>query len=259
MIAERYPRSPSVARLRGILNAVEGLVSRAPSSPGRWSSIKVIALGARVAEVNAELAAMRRERDAMKPKPMLVRGWPAEVDGALEDVQLVMQRLRSTWQIDAEIPIGVDDHARPVLEEADRTTLAEATKRLGQELDEDDQAELETQAAHVPLLEELDAGEPMAGDLAMPVEPRPSLELVGPDKPPIIRGVPWTNLLAPAQYKTLETLRNAWPDPIRLDQLKGATEGARNTLAGVMNRDPIWATVIRMSSRGRLGYRLKDW
>src|SRR4051812_30520199 len=101
-------RYPSAAQLRAIRDAIGSVVALGDEiceigEP--WTVEDMIAIGSRVADVNVELAAIRRGRDGLKPKPAGARGWPIEVDRALMTIEAAMRRLAQTWGLDREITV----------------------------------------------------------------------------------------------------------------------------------------------------------
>jgi hypothetical protein len=142
-------RFPSVSQLRALRDAIGGLVALADEireigEP--WTVEDLGAIGSKVADVNAEHAAIRRGRDALKPKPAGARGWPIEVDRALKTIEATMRRLAQSWALDREITVktmwsdGIGDHPAPVLEGVDRAALLGAMAMLRRVLREVDQA-----------------------------------------------------------------------------------------------------------------------
>lgn len=93
---------------------------------------------------------------------------------------------------------------------------------------------------------------------------RPSLELLGRDHPPMIRGKPRDRLLEKKQYEVLKVLLDRFPVRVSLSNLKSwsGVGGARDVLRGLRGKPP-WDSVIDMAvekgtGRGN-GYSIKPW
>ncbi len=187
MTAKHFPQFPSGALVQDLRKAVFDLVAEADEHAGAWGVFDLLRFRGVVFSVRGVLSAIRQEDRTQKPRPMGARGWPNNeaVNAALKVIRETMERLCKEWEVHRQIDDrtgeadgGIGDHPPCVLSNDDRTALIrkmEALARMLREtgLDAGEPAPLvwETPSSTGRLMP---AGEPMAGDLAMPAGPEPS-------------------------------------------------------------------------------------
>lgn len=131
-------RFPSEDSLRTIHEGVEWLIwsSREQIRNEPDGAMHLVVVRSRIADVNSELAFVRRESKGKRPARRIGSGWPRGVNEAIKEVEAAMKRLRRKWQLGREISTasmfhgGIGDNVAPVLDAEDHDALLSAMNAL---------------------------------------------------------------------------------------------------------------------------------